>query len=205
MKQLLIGETIGVLPQSSHPNGGDDLKKKTIASAVVGLSLSTLLVVPAMADTAMNGTGSGVNGQPTVTNTSTYGNARTNTFGTPGSTGTPDVYGVPGAPKTYSDMNGRTNTFGTNAYYRYGNGNMNNLNTYSYGTPARGNFNAYSYNPTVSKFNNTTSTTRANSLRATSVDNDNHSNWGWLGLLGLIGLAGMRSRSRDHDRDRERI
>ncbi|REE66706.1 MYXO-CTERM domain-containing protein [Paenibacillus taihuensis] len=183
--------------------------KKTIASAVVGLSLSTLLVVPAMADTAMNGTGSGVNGQPTVTTNNAFGGTTTfnrpNAFGTPGSTGTPDVYGIPGTTKTYSDMNGRTNTFGTNAYYRYGNTNMNNMNSYSYGTPARGNFNAYAYNPTVNKFNNTTSAMRANTVRATAVDNDNHSNWGWLGLLGLIGLAGMRSRSRDHDRDRERI
>ncbi|AZN42702.1 WGxxGxxG family protein [Paenibacillus albus] len=192
--------------------------KKTIASAVVGLSLSTLLVVPAMANTAMNGTGSSINGQPTITNNGAYGSTTTfnkpNAFGTPGSTGTPDVYGVPGTTKLYSDTNGRMGFNGSNAYYRYGNnGNVNtnsynapgygNMNSYSYGTATHGNLTPYSYNGTSNRYT-TASYNRANNLRATAVDTTTKksTNWGWLGLLGLIGLAGMRSRSSDNDRER---
>lgn len=43
---------------------------------------------------------------------------------------------------------------------------------------------------------------RANNVRANAAGDDDGFDWGWLGLLGLLGLAGMRSRDREHDRNR---
>ncbi|TVY04340.1 WGxxGxxG family protein [Cohnella terricola] len=172
--------------------------RKVLASLVLCLSLSMVLMVPAFAETTTGKTvkdGTTLNGAtvPTktyhpnagrtdnrmLTNTGTYNGTYTGTtpYGTNYGT-----YGTGMAP--YGTGTGTYGTYGAN-------------NTY--GTD--GNYGAYdgtrmnAYRP----YHTTNLTTRANNTvrRLDTAPARRGFSWGWLGLIGLFGLAGMRSRSRD--------
>jgi len=177
-----------------------------MASLVLCLSLSLVLMVPAFAETTTGRTvkdGTTLNGATvptktyhpnagrtdnrTLTNTGTL--TGTNTGITPYGT-TYGTYGTGMGPYGTTGTTGTTGTgtgmFGTGAYNTYG---------------TDGNYGAYdgtrmnAYRP----YSTTNLTTRANNTvrRMDTTAPRRGFSWGWLGLLGLFGLAGMRSRSRD--------
>jgi len=83
--------------------------------------------------------------------------------------------------------NYQTNDGVTNDY------RANNVNNYRYNDGVTNDYRAH--NVTNNQAHRYRAT--ANNYRATAVDNNRGSNWGWLGLLGLTGLFGLRSRERE--------
>ncbi|MCM3636050.1 WGxxGxxG family protein [Paenibacillus camelliae] len=77
--------------------------------------------------------------------------------------------------------------------------NMNNYRANDDGNVNGNTNNELRANNNNNMMNNQTGRYNANSTnyRATAVDNDRGTDWGWLGLLGLTGLLGLRSRSRE--------
>ncbi|WP_338044850.1 WGxxGxxG family protein [Paenibacillus lignilyticus] len=166
--------------------------RKAITSAAVCLTLSAMFALPAMANKSMSNT------DIERSQSSIYGSG-SNMNGTPGATGTPDVYGIPGTPRITPNLRDLNNasTYSTRNYSNYGsNTNGNNMNSY-YGSTNANNGSMRPYGTLTNRtITGGSGLMRDNSYRATAVGTDDDGfDWGWLGLLGLLGLVGMRNRS----------